>query len=216
MPLPTSEKPSMTIATYIRISTDKQTIDAQRQSLTTYCILKGYKPKYNFTDEGISGATLNRPGFKAMLQAAKEGKISRIITFELSRLSRDFTEGFLVMRELADAGVIVETPNEGVIKMDSVMDQFVVIAKSLVAQQERQKISERTKAGLAAAKARGAVLGAPKGNTNATNKRIHWDEKVILQIKKYRSKGLSHKDISAIINTNHMNIFNLCKREGIA
>lgn len=205
----------MKIATYIRVSTDMQSTDSQAVAIQNYCSIKGYDLDniLPFKDEGISGSTLDRPGFKAMMSAVKTGTISKIITFELSRLSRDFKDGFLLMQELADANVEVETPGEGIIKMDTVMEQFVVIAKSLVAQQERQKIRERTKAGLVAAKARGVVLGAPKGNSNRLGYRKTYSPELASQIALLRKKGLSYKDIGKVLGTNHMNVFNICKRE---
>lgn len=157
------------IGVYVRVSTSKQETAAQRKAIADWCRRQGYSSDglREYVDDGVSGRTLERPAFRQLMADVRAGKVKRIVTFELSRLSRDFLDLLDVMRTLTDAGVVVEVPGEGAVAFESTIQQFVVAAKSLVASQERERISERTKAGLAAAKARGVKLGASKGEKRA-------------------------------------------------
>jgi DNA invertase Pin-like site-specific DNA recombinase len=139
---------------YYRVSTDKQGlngngIEAQKQSVARYlasldCELLG---SY---EEVESGANNKRPQLAAAIQIAKSKKAILVIA-KLDRLTRN--AAFLL--QLQDSGVdfvACDMPNA---------DKLSVGIIALLAQRERQLISERTKAGLAVAKQRGVVLGNP-------------------------------------------------------
>lgn len=160
------------IGIYIRVSTSKQETRSQRRAIATWCVTQRY-PKaelIEYLDDGVSGKTTDRPAFKRMMQDARAGKIDRVLTFELSRLSRNLLDLLDLMRALTDCGVAVEVPGDGPVKFDNTMQQFLVAAKGLAAAEERDRISTRTKAGLQAASARGVKLGAPKGSRNRAGK----------------------------------------------
>ena len=204
----------MTIAAYVRISTDKQVTVSQDYTIKEYCISHGYDLSSIawYTDEDISGRTLNRPGFKSLLLGVTSGSISKIITFELSRFSRTLWDGVDVMRLFASHGVTVESPKEGVIKFDTATDQIIVALKMLVAQSERENISTRTKAGLAAARASGKVLGAPKGNTYTKGRRKVFDQTLVAKICHLRRRGHTLMDIAAVTAISHTTVALILKR----
>ena len=88
-------------ALYCRLSvddTDKQSdeesnsIRNQKQILQDYCKKHGYHNTRFFVDDGISGTTFDRPGFKEMEALAEAGKIGTIIVKDLSRFGREQTE----------------------------------------------------------------------------------------------------------------------------
>ena len=88
-------------ALYCRLSvddTDKQSdeesnsIKNQKQILQDYCKKNGYHNTRFFVDDGVSGTTFDRPGFKEMEALAEEGKIGTIIVKDLSRFGREQTE----------------------------------------------------------------------------------------------------------------------------
>lgn len=88
-------------ALYCRLSvddTDKQSdeesnsIKNQKQILQDYCKKNGYHNTRFFVDDGISGTTFDRPGFKEMEALAEAGKIGTIIVKDLSRFGREQTE----------------------------------------------------------------------------------------------------------------------------
>ena len=88
-------------ALYCRLSvddTDKQSdeesnsIKNQKQILQDYCKKNGYHNTRFFVDDGVSGTTFDRPGFKEMEALAEDGKIGTIIVKDLSRFGREQTE----------------------------------------------------------------------------------------------------------------------------
>lgn len=139
---------------YVRVSTSKQGLDgngseAQRQAVTRYLATLDCELIGSF-EEVESGANNKRPQLAAALQLAKSKRAILVIA-KLDRLSRN--AAFLL--QLQDSGVdfvACDMPNA---------DKLSVGIIALLAQRERQLISERTKAGMAVAKQRGARLGNP-------------------------------------------------------
>jgi len=139
---------------YYRVSTDKQGLDGngiegQRQSVARYLASLDCELVASF-EEVESGANNQRPKLAAAIQTAKSKKAILVIA-KLDRLSRN--AAFLL--QLQDSRVdfvCCDMPNA---------DPLSIGIIALLAQRERQLISERTTAGLAVAKQRGAALGNP-------------------------------------------------------
>jgi DNA invertase Pin-like site-specific DNA recombinase len=139
---------------YYRVSTDKQGlqgngIEAQKQAVARYLTSMDCELVGSF-EEVESGANNKRPQLASAIQLAKSKKAVLVIA-KLDRLSRN--AAFLL--QLQDSGidfVACDMPNA---------DKLSVGIIALLAQRERQLISERTMAGLAVAKQRGVVLGNP-------------------------------------------------------
>lgn len=139
---------------YYRVSTDKQGlqgngIEAQKQAVARYLASLDCELIGSF-EEVESGANNKRPELTAAIQLAKSKKAVLVIA-KLDRLTRN--AAFLL--QLQDSGidfVACDMPNA---------DKLSVGIIALLAQRERQLISERTKAGLAVAKQRGVALGNP-------------------------------------------------------
>lgn len=144
---------------YYRISPDGHNqrnlqsygIDAQKEAVSRFAAAAS-KPiqVIESFEEVESGANSQRPQLRAAIECCRHTKASLLIA-KLDRLSRN--AAFLL--NLRDGGVsfvCCDMPQA---------DRFTVGILALVAEREREMISERTKAGLAAAKARGVVLGNP-------------------------------------------------------
>ncbi|MBV1690866.1 recombinase family protein [Novosphingobium sp. G106] len=141
---------------YFRVSTSSQGrsglgLEAQREAVGKFCLSRGCEVLAEFT-EVESGKRDDRPELaKAMHRAEVTG--STLIIAKLDRLSRD-------------AAFLLQLQKSGVRFMAADMPEacnLTVGILALVAQQEREAISARTKAALAAAKARGQRLGNPNG-----------------------------------------------------
>jgi len=149
----TPRRPARYIA-YLRVSTKKQGasglgLEAQREAISQF--LRGGRPAAEFI-ETESGKRNDRPQLEAAMREAKLTG-ARLLVAKLDRLSRN--AAFLM--KLRDAGLDFEAcdlPNAGTLNVGIM---------ATVAQHERELISERTRAALAAAKARGVKLGNPKG-----------------------------------------------------
>jgi DNA invertase Pin-like site-specific DNA recombinase len=141
---------------YYRVSTSSQGrsglgLEAQREAVGKFCQTRGCEVLAEFT-EVESGKRNDRPELaKAMHRAEVTG--STLIIAKLDRLSRD-------------AAFLLQLQKSGVRFMAADMPEacnLTVGILALVAQQEREAISARTKAALAAAKDRGQRLGNPNG-----------------------------------------------------
>jgi DNA invertase Pin-like site-specific DNA recombinase len=147
------EKPAVA---YIRVSTKGQGrsglgLEAQQAALARFAAAEGFRLVEAFDEvETAKGDTLaRRPQLAAALKSARKLK-APVIVVKLDRLSRDvhFISGLMVHKVpfiVAELGADV--------------DPFMLHVYAALAEKERRLISERTKAGLAAAKARGKRLG---------------------------------------------------------
>jgi len=142
---------------YYRVSTARQGasglgLEAQRVAVETLCASRGWSIIAPPFQEVESGKRSDRP---ELLKALEQAKLTgaRLVIAKLDRLSRDAT--FLLT--LQDSGVRFVAAD-----MPDANDLTVGIM-ALVARQERQAISRRTKEALAVAKARGVRLGNPNG-----------------------------------------------------
>lgn len=156
---------------YLRVSTEKQGrsglgLEAQEAAVQSFMAAQGRDAKLLATyTEVESGKRDDRPELAKALEHVRLTGATLIIA-KLDRLSRD--AHFLLGLQKADVDFIAcDMPSA---------DRFTVGIMAMLAQKERELISERTKAALAAAKARGRKLGNPNG---AAHLRLYGNEKAI-------------------------------------
>jgi len=87
------------VALYARVSTEMQaeegfSIEAQLNEMRAYAAQRGWKVVAEFVDAGISGSTMDRPGLRALLEAAQAHQFDVVLVHELSRLSRSVFDTF--------------------------------------------------------------------------------------------------------------------------
>jgi len=125
---------------YYRVSSNSQSIDAQRSSLSN-----GKQFDREFSDEGVSGAipAASRPGFSAMLNYVREGDCIHI--YAIDRLGRDAIDVQQTIRALLVKGVTVDVRGLGQIAPG--VGELIVAVLAQVADMERQRINERTASG---------------------------------------------------------------------
>lgn len=100
----------MKAAEYMRYSTDNQdenSIIYQQTEIRKFCDAHGIPIVASFSDEGRSGTNMDRPGFRAMIAAAKAGKIDTVVIYDISRASRDVGDWFSFRKEMLHLGVTV-------------------------------------------------------------------------------------------------------------
>jgi len=173
---------------YIRVSTDKQTIENQRFEISRFC--KAERLKINkWIEETISGTkSPEKRQLGGLLKIAVAGDI--IICSELSRLGRSF---FMIMSILSDCmkrGIKVWTIKDGYRLGDDIQSKVLAFAFGLSAEIERNLIAQRTKEALARCKAEGKVLGRRPGR--AVNVKLTGKEK---QIRKMLREGKNKAEI---------------------
>src|SRR5256712_2039193 len=152
-------------ALYVRVSTEEQASANQEADLRQWAKRLGLKVVKTYRDDGISGAKADRPGLTAMLDAAHRREFDVLLIWALDRLSREGIRPVLgYLKKLQEAGVGVKSLNESWLNTgDAQVGELLVSVFSWVAQQERLRLGERTKAGLRKAKAEGTRSGLPIG-----------------------------------------------------
>lgn len=138
---------------YARVSTEEQNLDLQRQAL------EAAGCKYIYEDHGVSGAAIERPGLADALAAAHAGDV--LTVWKLDRLGRSLPHLVETINGLRQAGVGFRSLQEQ-IDTTSAGGRFYFHMLAALAEFERELISERTKAGMAAAKRRGKHIGRPR------------------------------------------------------
>lgn len=144
------------VAAYYRVSTDKQGrsglgLEAQREAVRSLCEARGWEIVAEFK-EVESGKRNDRPQLEAALDHARLTG-AKLVVAKLDRLSRDaaFT---LQLRNSGVDFTCADNPD---------VNRLTIGLLAVINEDERERISERTKAALAAAKARGTQLGNPNG-----------------------------------------------------
>lgn len=209
----TVKKGRVVIGVYLRVSTKNQETKAQKAAIEAW-IKKNRYPKAKiiwYEDKARSGVSKNRPSFNLMMNNVRDGVIHKIITFELSRLSRDFLDTLNILQTISEKGVDIEVPSQGTIEFSNTMDQFMVSAKALVAAQEREHISARIKAGLEAAQKAGKKLGAKKGEQRRLGTRKEYDPEFKNKLLRLSEK-LPVRDVADILEISPSSVSRLRKK----
>lgn len=150
---------------YTRISTDRQDFESQRHAIQAWL---GARPALFFQDIE-SGKKDSRPGYQALMAAARAGEISDVVVFRLDRFHRDARLGFQALLDLDTLGVGFIPVDQPSLNMasDFPFRRVILAVFAEIAQIEREQIVSRVNAGIAAAKARGVHCGRPQKVTAA-------------------------------------------------
>jgi len=148
---------------YIRVSTDKQDLNNQRFAILDYA----HKHNFKVTDF-IEVQTSSRDTFKERMIDVLFERLNNgdtLIVSELSRLGRSLGQVIRIIDELIKKKVQLIAIKENLILdgVQTMQNKIMVALFGLFAEIERDLISERTKQGLQAARAKGKLLGRPKG-----------------------------------------------------
>ena len=155
----------MKVAIYSRVSTHDQDEQLQVPRLREFCNRLGYEIYKEYSDVA-SGKNANRPGWKALQSDARRGEFEAIIVVKLDRIMRSLAQLLDVLQDFEKRRISIITLDQGTIDMSSANSRLQISIIAMVAQWEREIISERTKEALRAKKARGEVLGRPSANFN--------------------------------------------------
>ena len=153
------------VAIYARFSTDRQrdtSIDDQVRRCRQYIAESGGDSSQAtvFSDFAISGSSLDRPGFEAMMQAVEEKRIDAIVTEDISRISRDFADSAMVFKRLQFAQIPLIGVADG-INTGNRDAKLSFTLKSLVADLYLDDLRDKTLRGLEGR----ALSGYATGNT---------------------------------------------------
>jgi len=193
---------------YIRVSTEKQvnegmSLEAQQEKIEVWCASNGYQLVEVFTDAGISGKNMNkRPGVQKALVAIKKGMA--LVSYSMSRLARSTVDAIKISEEIAKKkGDLVLIADN--IDTTTATGRAMFKIMAVMAELERELISERTVAGLQYMK---------RHNLNYTNKtpygfeaidgklvQVQQEAEIVAEIQASRTGGNTLQFIADGLNT---------------
>lgn len=195
---------------YIRVSTDKQTVENQRYEINQFC------GKHNFVvdkwiEETISGAkSVDDRKLGKLLKKMKKEDI--LICSELSRLGRNLLMIMGVLNECMNRDIQVWTIKDNYRLGSDINSKVLAFAFGLSAEIERNLISQRTKEALARKRAEGVILGRPKGSRSARTKLTGQEKK----IQELLDKKVSFSAIGRILNVHRLTVSSFVSKNPIA
>jgi len=180
---------------YLRVSTEQQDIDSQKLAVLDYA----QKNKIKINDFIQSQVSSRKAALEQKINEILE-KLNpgyRLIVSELSRLGRSLGQIIRLIDELVKKKIRFVAIKENIIisGKQTIQNKVMISMLGLFAEIERDLISERTKQGLAAARAKGKLLGRPKGTLGKS--RLNGKEE---EIKLFLSKGVSKASIAKIMD----------------
>lgn len=191
---------------YIRVSTDKQTVENQRYEITEFCKKQEFIVDRWITDEGISGTKdPSQRDLGKLLKKAKRGDV--IICSELSRLGRTLLMVMGILNYCMQQDIQIWTIKENYRLGNDISSKVLAFAFGLSAEIERNLISQRTKEALARKKAEGVVLGRPKGSKSAKTKLTGQENR----IKELVNKQVSYSAIGRILGVHRLTVSSFVK-----
>ena len=183
---------------YIRVSTQEQNLDRQSDLIkNTYEVDRVFEEK-------VSGKnTKDRPEFNKMLEFVREGDTVYVESF--SRLSRSTQDLLKTVQTLNEKGVGLVSDKE---KLDTTTPhgKFMLTIFAALSEFERENTLERQREGIAAAKARGKVLG---------RKRLPVTDDFKEAVKLWSEGSLRLKEAIKRSGVSEATFFRYCKREGL-
>ena len=188
---------------YIRVSSDKQTVENQRFEILKFCGLHNITID-GWIEETISGTknwSVRRLG--KLLKKVRSGDL--IICSELSRLGRNLFMIMEILNICMTRGCRVWTIKDNYRLGDDIPSKVLAFAFGLSAEIERKLISQRTKEALARKKAEGITLGRPKGKPNAPEKHKLYPKRTL--INELLKSGASKYEIARICKVDRKTLY---------
>jgi len=155
-------------ALYVRVSTDRQTVENQIAALGKVAEARGWQIVATFSDAGISGAKgrKDRAGLDDMLKQAQRGRFDVVMAWAIDRIGRSLIDLLSTIQHLESCGVDLYLDQQAI---DTTMPagKLMFQITGAFAEFERSMIRARTDAGLKRAVANGKTLGRPLNDPGA-------------------------------------------------
>jgi len=192
---------------YIRVSTDKQTVDNQRYEIERFCSTNNIKVD-EWIEETISGVKVpEKRLLGSLLAGVKSGDI--IICSELSRLGRSMFMIMSILNLLMINGVKIWSIKDNYRLGDTIEAKILAFAFSLTSEIERELVSQRTKEALARKRAEGVVLGRPRGRKSSRLKLSGYEA----EIQSLLDKNVTINSIARKYGVNRKTVISFLERQ---
>jgi DNA invertase Pin-like site-specific DNA recombinase len=189
------------VAIYARVSTkDKgQEVENQLRQLREFASLQGWTVYREYVDHE-TGKNDDRAEFQAMFRDASQRRFDVLLFWALDRLSREgVLETLQHLNRLTSCGVGYRSFSEQYFDSCGIFKDAVIAIIATVAKQERVRISQRVKAGLETARAKGKRLGRPRVVVDRA------------RIGRLRAEGLSWASIAAQLGVGEGTVYRLAR-----
>ena len=193
---------------YCRVSTTEQaedgsSLDAQRQQITGYAMMKGWNVTKTFIEAGVSGSVplADRPEGHRLLETIGKGDI--VITAKLDRMFRSAADALVTLEELKGQGVALHMIDLGGDVTGNGISKMVFTILAAVAEGERDRIRERIRDAKRHLAAQGVFGGGrrPFGFDIVQDGGVQrmvpnaTEQAVIERMKSMRANGATYRDI---------------------
>jgi DNA invertase Pin-like site-specific DNA recombinase len=192
---------------YLRVSTFEQDTEKNKADILKFANDRDFG-KVHFVEEKVSGIkSWKERKIKNIIDEL--GNDDRLIVPELSRLGRSMLEIMEIMAVAKEKGIAIYDVKNGWSLNGSIESKVMAMVFSIAAEIERDLISKRTIEGLRAAKAKGKLLGRPKG-VGKSKLDVHKDEIIALM-----KTGSTQVYIAKKYKTSQPNLYNWIKKNGL-
>jgi len=190
---------------YIRVSTDKQTVENQRFEINQFCN-KNVIVVDKWIEETISGVKkVEERKLGNLLKKMRKEDV--LICSELSRLGRNLLMIMGVLNECMNRDIQVWTIKDNYRLGSDINSKVLAFAFGLSAEIERNLVSQRTKEALARKRAEGVVLGRPKGRKSTVKKLTNKEA----EIKDLLDRKVSKSAIARILGVHRLTVAQFVK-----
>jgi DNA invertase Pin-like site-specific DNA recombinase len=174
------------VVRYLRVSRAEQDVALQDDETAELVKRRGWTLVETYTDHGVSGARESRPALDRLLADARNGRFDAVVTWRADRLFRSLRAMVNTLDEWNALGVGFVSATE-IFDSTTPQGRLLMHLTSAFAEFERSVIAERTRAGIAAARRRGASIGRPPARLDDRG------------LRELRAKGLSVREIAATV-----------------
>jgi DNA invertase Pin-like site-specific DNA recombinase len=191
------------VGLYARVSRsdESQNPENQLMRLREYASNRGWAVYEEYVDH-ISGADANRPELDRLMADARGRRFGIVISTKVDRLGRSVSNLYKLISELERRGVKFECTDQD-ISLDSATGELLLAILAGVSQFERRLIGDRTKAGIARAKAQGRRLGRPRAKIDMN------------MVSELRASGKGIRTTAKELGVSHQTLRNRLKKEGV-
>ena len=196
---------------YIRVSSDKQTVENQRFEIGNFCKRQNLCID-GWIEETISGTkSYDKRKLGGLLNIVQKGDL--IICAELSRLGRNLFMIMEILHICMNKECKVWTIKDNYRLGDDIQSKVLAFAFGLSAEIERNLISQRTKEALARKKTDGIILGRPKGRRTSPEKhKLYKKDEIICELLIF---GISRREIADLLNVNRNTLLRFMQKSEI-
>lgn len=194
---------------YLRVSSDEQDVNSQKQGVEQFAKDKGWAIDKYISDEGISGGKdPDKRNLGPLLKLVNKEDV--IICSEISRLGRDLYMVMDILHFCMERGCIIYTVKDRFVLGEDIQSKVLAFAFGLSAEIERQMIRQRTREGLRMRMKMGVLLGRPIGRANSDEAQKFGEWKI--QLKQMVEWQMSPRQIAAVIGCDRNTVSRLVFR----